>query len=397
MLKTLEGVKVVEFSLGAAGPVAGKILSEYGAEVYLLEPVQGTTTRWMSNYYDFWATGKKSIPVNLKDEKGREAVHKLIASADVFVTNYRTKALEKLGVDYATLKEINPRLIYALMTGWGEKGPQKDEAGYDITCFLAKSGIMRDFAEKGTIVITPQGFGDTAAGQAMSGNIAAALYYREKSGEGCKISLSLTGEGIFLNGYQSVNAQFGEVFQKTRTAPKEALANTYQCSDGEWIVFFDNQFDRHFNKLMAAVGRPDLQNDPRWTKIEDTKAEKAPELVKILDEAFAKMTADEAVAALKGADIAVGKCISSLDSVSDPQVVANDYVFDWTLSSGPWEGKKMKMPANPTAFNDEMAITEENFTRGPRLGEHTVEALKSVGYTEEEIKELAATGTVVVE
>ena len=140
----------------------------------------------MSNYYDFWATGKKSIPVNLKDEKGREAVHKLIASADVFVTNYRTKALEKLGVDYATLKEINPRLIYALMTGWGEKGPQKDEAGYDITCFLAKSGIMRDFAEKGTIVITPQGFGDTAAGQAMSGNIAAALYYREKSGEGCK-------------------------------------------------------------------------------------------------------------------------------------------------------------------------------------------------------------------
>ena len=300
MLKTLEGVKVVEFSLGAAGPVAGKILSEYGAEVYLLEPVQGTTTRWMSNYYDFWATGKKSIPVNLKDEKGREAVHKLIASADVFVTNYRTKALEKLGVDYATLKEINPRLIYALMTGWGEKGPQKDEAGYDITCFLAKSGIMRDFAEKGTIVITPQGFGDTAAGQAMSGNIAAALYYREKSGEGCKISLSLTGEGIFLNGYQSVNAQFGEVFQKTRTAPKEALANTYQCSDGEWIVFFDNQFDRHFNKLMAAVGRPDLQNDPRWTKIEDTKAEKAPELVKILDEAFAKMTADEAVAAFKG-------------------------------------------------------------------------------------------------
>ncbi len=397
MLKTMDGVKVVEFSLGAAGPVAGKILAEYGADVYLLEPVQGTTTRWMSNYYDFWACGKKSIPVNLKDPKGLEAVHKLIASADVFVTNYRTKALEKLCVDYNTLKEINPRLIYALMTGWGEKGPQKDEAGYDITCFLAKSGIMRDYAERGTIMVTPQGFGDTAAGQAMSGNIAAALYYREKSGEGCKISLSLLGEGIFLNNYQSANAQFGEVFQKTRTAPKEALANTYRCSDGEWIVFFDNQFARHFNNLMAAVGRPDLQNDPRWQKIEDTKAEKAPELVEILDEAFAKMTSDEAVAALKGADIAVGKCISSLEAMEDPQVVANNYVFDWTVSSGPWEGKKMKMAANPTMFNDENAITPENFTRGPKLGEHTVEALKSVGYTDAEIQEMAQSGIVVVE
>lgn len=397
MLKTLEGVKVIEFSLGAAGPVCGKVLSEFGADVYMIEPVSGTTTRWMTNYYDFWATGKKSVPVNLKDEKGVEAVHKLVASADVFLSNYRVKALKKLGMDYDTLKEVNPKLIYALMTGWGERGPQKDEAGYDITCFLAKCGMMRDFAEKGSVMITPQGFGDTAAGQAMAGNVASALYYREKSQKGCKISLSLVGEGIFLNNFQSANVQFGDVFQKTRTAPKEALANTYQCSDGEWIVFFDNQFARHFNPLMEAVGRADLMNDPRWQKIEDTKGEKAPELVKILDEAFAKMTADEAVAALKGADIAVAKCISSLDSLSDPQVTANDYVFDWEVSTGPWAGQTMKMCTNPTMFNDEIANTQENFTRGPRLGEHTVQALKDVGYRDEEIEALVKAGTITVE
>lgn len=397
MLKTLEGVKVVEFSLGAAGPVCGKVLSEFGAEVLMIEPVNGTTTRWMTNYYDFWATGKKSVPVNLKDEKGIEVVHKLIASADVFLSNYRVRALKKLQMDYDTLKEINPRLVYALMTGWGEKGPQKDEAGYDITCFLAKGGMMRDYAEKGTVMITPQGFGDTAAGQVMAGNVASALYYREKSGKGCKISLSLMGEGIFLNNFQSANAQFGDVFQKTRTAPKEALANTYQCSDGEWIVFFDNQFARHFNSLMEAVGRPDLMNAPRWQKIEDTKAEKAPELVKILDEAFGKMTSDEAVAALRGADIAVAKCISSLESIQDPQVTANDYVFDWKVTEGPWAGQTMKMCTNPTMFNDEIANTAENFSRGPRLGEHTVQALKSVGYSEEEIQAMAQAGIITVE
>lgn len=397
MLKTLKGVKVVEFSLGAAGPVAGKLMSEYGAEVYIVEPVTGTTTRWMTNYYDFWQCGKKSVPLNLKDPKGLEAMQRLLADADVFLTNYRTRALNKLGLGYDDVKKINSRIIYALMTGWGEKGPQKDDPGFDVTCFWAKAGLMRDLAEKGTIVVTPQGVGDTAAGQGMCGSIAAALYHREKTGEGCKVSMSLYGEGIFLNNFQSVNSEFGDEFQKTRTAPKEALANTYRCSDGEWIVFFDNQFDRHFFNILKAVGRGDLVGDPRWKKIEDTKGAKAPELVKILDEAFSKMTADEAVEALKKADIAVSKCVSSLDAVNDPQCVENDCVFDWTLSSGPWEGKAMKMPSSPTMFNDEPSITAENFTRGPRLGEHTIEALKNVGYSNEEIKALVDTGTIVVE
>lgn len=395
MLKTLEGVKVIEFSIGAAGPAAGKILSEFGAEVILVEPVQGVTTRWITYYFDFWGSGKKSLPVNLKTPEGQEIMHRLVKESDVLLTNYRVKGLKKLGVDYESVKKINDKIIYALMTGWGEEGPQKDEAGYDLTCFWAKGGMMRDYAEKGTVLVPPQGTGDCAAAQAMAGNIAAALYYREKTGKGCKISSSLVGEAMFLNNFQNINVQFGVEFQKSRKEAKEATANTYQCSDGEWIVFFDNQFDRHFNGLLTAVHREDLIGDPRWTCIEDTREEKAPELIAILDEAFSKMTSDEAVERLKAVDISVEKCISSLESLTDPQVEANHYCIDWTLTSGPHEGETIQMPIVPVAFNDEPC--GENQMRGARLGENTKELLGRLGYPEEEIEKLLAAGVVVAE
>ena len=388
MLKTLTGLKVLEFSIGAAGPAAGKIMAEYGAEVTLVEPIQGVTTRWITPFYDFYGSGKKSIPVNLKTPEGAEIMQKLLAETDVFLTNYRVKALRKLGVDYESARAINPKIIYALMTGWGENGPQKDEAGFDLTCFWAKGGLMRDYAEKGTVVVPPQGVGDLAAAQGMVGNIASALYYREKTGNGCKISTSLVAEAVYLN-------HFGTVYPVSRKQAKEATANTYRCSDGEWIVFFDNQFDRHFAGLLRAAGREDLIGDPRWTCIDDTRGAKAPELIAILDDGFAKITADEAVERLKEADISAAKCISSLDSISDPQVEANHCYIDWTLSSGPHAGEQMKLATTPSVFNDEPC--GENQTRGPRLGEHTAQILTELGYSAEEIEKLAASGVIVTE
>lgn len=392
MLKTLEGVKVIEFSIGAAGPAAGKILSEYGADVVLVEPVQGATTRWVTSYFDFWGSGKKSLPVNLKTPEGAEVMRRLVKEADVLLTNYRVKALTKLGVDYESVKAVNEKIIYALMTGWGEKGPQKDEAGYDLTCFWAKGGMLRDFAEKGTVLVPPQGVGDCAAAQGMAGNIAAALYYREKTGKGCKISTSLVAEGLFLNNFQNINAQLGTTYQVSRKEAKEATANTYLCSDGEWIVFFDNRFDRHFNGLLRAAGREDLIGDPRWTCIEDTRGEHAPELIQILDEAFAKIPSDEAVRRLKAEDISVEKCISSLESVSDEQVKANQYCINWTLTDGPDKGKTISLPTTPAAFNDEPC--GENQQKAPVLGENTKEIMRQLHFDEKEIEDMISRGIV---
>ena len=394
MKKTLEGVRVVDFCIAAAGPSCSKILHEWGADVIVVEPVVGATTRWMTCFYDFWSNGKKSVPLNVKTPEGKEALLRLIKSADVFVSNYRTKALVNNGLTYEDLKKLNPRLIHAFMMGWGPKGPLKDAPAYDITAFWARAGHLRDIAEKGSMSIAPQGVADEVCGEAMAGAICAALYNREKTGEGMELTTSIFAQGIYMNAFQNINAQFGEEYQKTRTAPKEALVNTYKCKDGEWIIMFDNRFDEHFWNIMKAVGREDLVGDPRWTCIEDTRGAKAPELVAILDEAFAKMTSAEAVAALAAVDVSAERCCSSLDSVSDPQALENDYFFDWKLSTGPFAGKPMKMPASPIFFNGEN--NAKDFTRAPELGEHTMEVLKEVGYTEEEIKAMAEKKITVI-
>lgn len=394
MKKTLEGVRVIDFGMAAAGPSGSKLLAEFGAEVIVAEPIQGTSTRWMTSYYDFWSDGKKSVPIDVKSPEGKEVLMKLVASADVFMSNFRAKALRSLGLTYEDLKKVKPDIIYAVLYGWGKDGPLKDSPAYDITAFWARGGYMRDIADKGSILVAPQGVADCSMGEILASGICAALYHKEKTGEGMEIHTSIYNQAIYLNNFQSIGVQFGEEFQKTRLAPTEALVNTYRCKDGEYVLMFDNQFDRHFWKILKALGRGDLEGDPRWTNIDDTKRDKAPELVAILDEAFAKLTSDEAVTALSAVDVSIEKCWGFKETLSDPQVLENKYLFDWTLSSGPHKGETIKMPASPIYFNGEN--NSSDFKRGPRLGEHTMELLKSVGYTEDEIRALAEKKAVVI-
>lgn len=396
MLKTLEGIRVIDFGMAAAGPSSTKILSEFGAEVIVVEPLKGTSTRWMCNTYDFWSDGKKSVPLDAKSPEGREVLLRLVKSADVFTSNFRAKALRKLGLTYEDLKKVNPGIIYGMTYGWGAKGPLKDDPAYDITAFWARGGYLRDMAEKGSICIPPQGAADVSLGEILAAGICAALVRKMKTGEGCEISTSLYAQACYLDNFQSANIQLGEdTFQKTRTLPREALVNTYRCADGEWILMFDNQFDRHFWNILKALGRDDLVGDPRWTCIDDTKLDKAPELSKILEESFANLTSDEAIAAISAIDVAIEKCVGYDAKVTDPQAIENDYVFDWTLSSGKYEGKTIKLVATPITFNGENCASD--YKRAPRLGEHTVEALKSVGYTDTEIQDLLNRNIIAAE
>lgn len=389
MFQPLEGVKVVDLTLAGSGPSCTKLLREFGADVIWVEALNGTSTR-LVHKYDFYATGKKAVALNLKTPEGKEALDRMLAKADVFVSNYRPRGLKHLGLTYEQVKEIKPDIIYATLTGFGEEGEQANNAGYDPVAFWAKGGLLRDIAEKGTICVPPIAVGDITAGQGLFGGICAALYKKAQTGEGCHVFTSLLAQAVYLNHDALIETQYGEVYPKTRRQPRRAMLNTYRCSDDKWItITITDKFEKYFDALLRVIGREDLVGDPRWNCIEDTMYEHAPELVEILDEAFAKMTQDEAIAALRSIDAPVDRVQSTEDLITDSQVLANKYIYQLEASVPPEgaENADIWVPASPIKFND-VTSGVVGQKKGPRIGEDTVEVLKEYGYSEEEIKQM---------
>lgn len=383
MKKILEGVKVLDMCVAAAGPSCSRMLVDFGAEDIMVEPLAGQSTRFTAPHsYDFKCGGKRGIPINLKTEEGMELFLKLIRETDVFVTNFRTRALTKLGLTYEKLSEINPRLIYASLTGFGTEGPMKDDPGFDATGWWAKSGMLVDIAQPGSIINIPYAVGDFSAGHSLAVGICAALYYRERTGKGINVSTSLMASGIFLNYHAIIESQYGLELPASRTNPERSMLNTYQCGDGEWIsINATHHWDVTWPALCNFIGRPDLID--KYPKYEDTCWEHAAEVTAILDEAFSHFTRDEVYEGLSECGtIAVEKASHSIDVTKDEQAIANEFVVEWTDTSG----NQIMHPTTPVRIGDNKPAP---VLYGPKFGEHTVEIMKELGYTEEQIKDYA--------
>lgn len=383
MFQPLKGIKVVELTLAGAGPAAGRILTSYGAESIWVEPLSGNSTRTIHEN-NLYSAGKSSLTLNLKSEKGIEIMYKLLKDADVFLTNYRYRSVERLGLGYEKLHELNPRLVYGCLTGWGLNGPLAAAPGFDTVCFWARGGGLIDFAEKDSLLVPPVAVGDIATAEAMVMGICAALYSAKVTGEGCRVDTSILEQAVWLNHDALIEVQYGEKYPKSRKSPRRAFLNTYQCKDGKWVVISSTYFDRHFEGIMRAIGREDLIGDPRWTCIEDTMYKRAPEMVEILDEGFAKMTQDEAVAALQAIDLAVERVQQTADVLKDPQVLENQYLIPWKDKE---DGREYLMPAAPCQFNG-TALTELGDV--PKLGGQSTAILKELGYDDDAISALLA-------
>ena len=302
----MEGVRVIELGVWVAGPAAGCILADWGADVVKLEPPGvGDPARTFSKMmgadlpfnppFEMDNRNKRSLGLDLTTPEGRALADELLAEADVFVTNLRRAALARLGLDPETLCERFPRLIYGEITGYGREGPDADRAAYDIAAFWARSGIAGSLTQPGSHPPFQRGgMGDHNTGLAAAGAISAALFSRERSGSGQLISTSLLREGMYTMSFDMASTlRFGvDVQVADRKKMLNPCINNYQDSQGRWFWIVGLEADRHWPPLARVVGHPEWIDEPRFKEPAGRQAH-AEELISMLDEIFATRTVAE--------------------------------------------------------------------------------------------------------
>ena len=244
-MKPLEGIRVVELSTMLAASMTGRILAEWGADIIKVETLNGDAWRKQAGTtmsprtkdanpnFDMQNLNKRFVSLNLRDPEGKQVMMKLLERADVLVTNYRIQALEGMGLSYEQLKDQFPRLIHAHVLGYGDKGPDKDRPGYDYTAFFSRSGLMADLPPAGAGPLVPiGGVGDHSVAVALAGGIGAALYRREKTGQGDRVDVSLYQIGAFIGSTGILNGFNGRKLPRDRYDCGHAGSNTYHWDAG---------------------------------------------------------------------------------------------------------------------------------------------------------------------
>jgi crotonobetainyl-CoA:carnitine CoA-transferase CaiB-like acyl-CoA transferase len=394
MNRPLEGIRVLDCGIYHAGPGGLAILGDLGAEVIKVEePGTGDPIRMVTRigripleipggrsiFCEGANRNKKSVAVNLKTRKGQEIVHRLVTHSDVFMTNMRQEAVEAMNIAYPVLREINPRLIYASVSAFGPKGPDRDRGGFDYQG-QARSGLMYSMGEVDTPPMVCQfGIIDQATAIMVSHHIITALFMRERTGIGQEVHVSILGSATFLLYFNILIAYMaGFEVPRHRRSTEHAMRNYYQCGDGRWLMMTLTPPDRHWGPLCQALGHPELENDPRFDT-DDKRLENAEPLVNIFDRIFATRPRDEWLKTFAKYDLFCCGVNSVTELANDPQVTENDYLVDF---EHPTLGK-VKIPGYPVHFSETFAKTTR---AAPELGEHTEEVLIELGgYTREEL------------
>lgn len=391
----LEGTRVIDWTIWQAGPYASGMLADLGAEVIHVEELRrGDPQRGLHTFagisltvpggrtiqFEEYNRGKKSLAIDLKKPEGQEVIKRLVKHSDIFVTNYLPGAAKRLGLDYDSLSQLNPKIIYARASSYGPEGPDANQGGLDLPG-AARSGMMMnsgEFEQRPIHVAT--GIGDRSVSHCLVLGILAGLLGREKFKRGQLVTVSLLGALINLQGCGIVAAaNMGSEFKPhKRACPGNALWNWYKCKDGRWIILAMLSHERYWTVFCQAVGMPQLAEDPRF-KNEDTARKNVEQMVAVLDGIFITKAYHEWEAILKKHDVVFTACNSIMDVLSDPQVLANKYIYDW---EHPVLGR-IKNVGPPVDLN-----LTPLYPRGPapEYGQHTEEVLLEVGgYTWDEI------------
>jgi len=320
--------------------------------------------------------------------EGRRVARRLLRDADVFVTNIRPAALERAGLSYADLRTGSPRLIYAALTGYGTTGPEKDRAAFDYAAFWARAGAMASLGEpEGPPPTQRPAMGDHLAALSLAGAVCAALYHRERTGEGQEIQLSLFHAGLWMMATDIETCLvMGLAPSPTGRAVMNPLWNHYKAKDGKWFHLVMLQPDRYWPRFCAAIDRPDLAADERFAEVM-TRTQHSLELIALLDEIFATKTQAEWGERFDRHDLVWGPVQSIADVIRDPQARAIGAFAKLPHRSG----DDIELVRTPIEFS----ATPTSIRRtAPELGEHTEEVLLEHGYSWEEIAALKEKGAI---
>jgi crotonobetainyl-CoA:carnitine CoA-transferase CaiB-like acyl-CoA transferase len=396
----MAGVKVVELAVWVAGPATSGLLADWGADVVKIEaPPGGDPYRAfysaaaglplpINPMFELDNRGKRSLVLDLADERGRAIVRRAIAGADVFLTNLRMGALERAGLDAAHVLADNPRLVYALATGYGTAGEDRDRAAYDAGAFWGRAGVGATLAPSGGEPPFPRtAFGDHATALSLAGGVAAALFARERTGRGGLVTTSLLRTGLYI-----VGADTNQVLrlgippiQLERAAMPNPLCTFYRSADGRWIFLLGLQADRHWPDLVRAIDRPEWLADPRFRDI-GTRRAHFRELIAELDAIFATQPYAVWVDRLDAAGMWWAPVQTIEEAVRDPQVAASGAFVDVPVAEG-----TARMLATPVDFDGHRPTVTRP---APEPGQHTEEVLLELGYDWDAIVELRAAGIV---
>ena len=413
MALALEGIRVVDVSQVAAVPMAARHLADFGADVIHVEnSVTGdslravqtgtgmaTSTRPESEFGYYWENynrNKKSITVDVSQAYGREIIYKLVEKSDVFLTNMRPFELEKFQLQYTRLSQVNPKLIYGSLTGYGKQGPERNAPGYDHTAYWPRTGFshrVQIAARVGPDVLPASfvpAFGDNVVALTLAYGIMMALFVREKTGVGQEVDTSIFQTGVYHNSWDIcaalVTGQDPAEVPPREDAPNP-LAMLYRTKDDRWLVFCMPQSDRYWLRFCRAIDRQDLENQPEFESFE-ARAENHAALFKIVEAAIKEKTLDEWRPVLNGAGLSWGPYQNFPEIVADPQAAANDL---FAAYDHPIHGR-VRVVASPVNLGKTPATLR---IPAPEFGQHTEEVLLELGYTWPEIERFKEHKTII--